>query len=46
MPSLLITVFTLQLVIHLVNTIGAPAISNLVRLHGPNFCNDCLLIIH
>ncbi|MCJ1298914.1 GET complex subunit get1 [Hypocenomyce scalaris] len=30
MPSLLITVFTLQLVIHLVNTIGAPAISNLL----------------
>ncbi|SLM40893.1 chd5 domain-containing protein [Lasallia pustulata] len=30
MPSLLITVFTLQLVIHLVNTIGAPAISDLL----------------
>lgn len=34
MPSLLITVFTLQLVIHLVNTIGAAGIGNLVGPHA------------
>jgi hypothetical protein len=31
MPSLLVTVFILQLAIHLVNTIGASAVNTLVR---------------
>jgi len=30
MPSLLMTVFVLQLAIHLINTLGAAAINNLV----------------
>ena len=30
MPSLLVVVFVLQLVIHLINTVGAAAIDNLV----------------
>ena len=30
MPSLLLVVFALQLVIHLVNTVGAPVIDDLV----------------
>jgi hypothetical protein len=31
MPSILLTVFILQLIIHIVNTIGASTINNLVR---------------
>ena len=37
MPSLLLVVFVLQLVIHLINTVGAGAINNLVgfeRVYG------------
>ena len=30
MPSLLVVVFQLQLLIHLINTVGAPAVNNLV----------------
>lgn len=30
MPSLLIIVFAFQLLIHLINTVGAPAINNIV----------------
>ena len=33
MPSLLLVVFVLQLVIHLINTVGAGAINNLVCLN-------------
>ncbi|MCJ1225451.1 GET complex subunit get1 [Toensbergia leucococca] len=32
MPSLLLIVFALQLIIHLINTVGAPAINNLLWL--------------
>lgn len=31
MPSLLLVVFVLQLLIHLVNTVGAPVINEFVR---------------
>lgn len=40
MPSLLITVFVLQLVIHLVNTVGATGINHVVRLNSsPRLCS-------
>ena len=35
MPSLLLVVFFLQLLIHLINTIGAPAINDLVKTPSP-----------
>jgi hypothetical protein len=36
MPSILLTVFILQLVIHIVNTLGASTINNLVLLIPPS----------
>jgi hypothetical protein len=33
MPSLLLIVFALQLVIHIINSIGAAAVNELVRSH-------------
>ena len=39
MPSLLLVVFVLQVVIHLVNTVGAPVINEFVSdLSGPPDC--------
>lgn len=35
MPSLLLVVFFLQLLIHLINTVGAPAINDLVKTPSP-----------
>ena len=52
MPSLLLVVFVLQLLIHLVNNVGAPVINEFVRspstpalgstLHAPNSYLLCL----
>ena len=39
MPSLLLVVFVLQVIIHLVNTVGAPVINEFVSdLSGPPDC--------
>lgn len=37
MPSLLVVVLLFQLLIHLINTIGAPAINGLVSINYPLF---------
>ena len=37
MPSLLITVFIIQLVIHLINTVGAKTINEIVRPYPPTY---------
>ena len=35
MPSLLLVVFVLQVALYLINTVGAAAINDFVRLHNP-----------
>jgi hypothetical protein len=41
MPSLLVVIFAVELVVQLINTIGATTINNLVRLSAPNTGLGC-----
>jgi hypothetical protein len=45
MPSLLVVVFAIELVVKIINTVGATTINNLVRsVPFPCHCMGCMLI--